>query len=173
MSNVIFVLGGARSGKSDYALSIARHKNGKNAYFIATCQALDDEMKKRITLHQNARPNHWKTVEAPFDVSGAVKKIGKGTGAIIIDCITLLVSNLMLRGDPEMSIIKEAEKIVVSARKSGYETVIVSNEVGMGIVPENESARRFRDIAGRVNQFIAKKADIVYLMISGLAWRIK
>ena len=174
MSKITFIVGGARSGKSRYALKTALTRGaGKRVAFIATCEGLDGEMRKRIRLHQKTRPENWKTFEEPRSVAALTKKIAGRFDLIIIDCLTLLVSNLRLGGTRASSIEKEIKNIMRNLRCCKAESVIVSNEVGLGIVPDNPMARDFRDIAGRANQLIASEADNVYFMISGIPWRIK
>jgi len=173
MSAVTFILGGARSGKSSYALELAKKINSKNTAFIATCQALDNEMSKRINIHRKTRPKSWKTFEEPINISRLLKKMEKRYKVIIMDCLTLLVSNMLLGNMKQEEIEDEISKILSVLKKNNAENIIVSNEVGLGIVPENKLARDFRDIAGRVNQIVAKNADKVFFMVSGVPWRIK
>ena len=168
MSKIIFILGGARSGKSRLAIKIAKEK-GRPVAFIATCQAMDKEMEKRIELHKKARPESWKTFEEPEDVGLLLKNIGNRFDIVIIDCLTILVSNLLLKGLKEKDI-RQRIKAITEAKTN---VIIVSNEVGLGIVPDNELAREFRDISGRINQIVAKKADKVFFMVSGLPMKIK
>lgn len=172
MGKIIFILGGARSGKSAYALRVAG-ETAKRVAFIATCQPKDCEMKKRITLHKNSRPCHWKTFEEPQDPVLLLKKIGSKFDYIVIDCLTLMVSNLMLKGLKEAVIERKINKLLDVLNKIKAQSVIVSNDVGLGIVPENKLARDFRDITGRVNQLVAKESDEVFFLVSGIPWRIK
>ncbi|MFH1199234.1 MAG: bifunctional adenosylcobinamide kinase/adenosylcobinamide-phosphate guanylyltransferase [Candidatus Omnitrophota bacterium] len=171
MGKITFILGGARSGKSAYALKLA--KKYKRIAFIATAQAKDHEMKKRIAIHKNSRPASWKTYEEPANVEPVIRKIGSQFEVIIIDCLTLLVSNLMLQNLKQKDIEKYIIKTCNRLKKIKANSIIVSNEVGLGIVPENKLARDFRDIAGRINQITAKSADEVFFMVSGIEWRIK
>jgi len=171
MAKIILILGGARSGKSAHAQELA--KRCKKAAFIATCQALDKEMEARIRLHRDKRPKHWKTFEEPKDLDVLLKKIGNAFDCILIDCITLLVSNLILAGYKDREIFKKIKKILAMLRKKRQEVIIVSNEVGMGLVPLNKLGRDFRDIAGRVNQIIAAEADEVFFTVSGIPMKIK
>lgn len=172
MGKVIFILGGARSGKSQFAIKIAKDM-GKKVAFIATCQPLDKEMEKRIAIHKKARPKHWKTFEEPGMASLLLNKICNKFDFIIIDCLTLLVSNLLLNNFSKRSIEDEIKKILSTLAKAQCSCVIVSNEIGLGIVPENKLARDFRDIAGYINQIAANKANEVFFMVSGLSWRLK
>ena len=171
MDKIILVLGGARSGKSAYALKLA--KKYKQVAFIATCQALDKEMEERIKLHKEARPKHWQTFEEPLDLDLLLNKMAIGFDCIIIDCLTLLVSNLLLAGGNQKTIEGKIEQILVSLENRKGNVIIVSNEVGLGIVPEHKLGREFRDIAGKVNQIAASKADKVLFMVAGLPVNIK
>jgi len=171
--SIIFISGGARSGKSSLAVQIAMKSNGKVA-FIATAQAGDDEMERRILMHKKERPENWDTIEEPINVDSAID-MAKGNDILIIDCITLFISN-MLCTDEEFNVswvFEKIEKLVDSAKKFKGTVIIISNEVGMGIVPENKLARDFRDIAGKANQMIAQSADQVYICFSGIPLLIK
>jgi len=172
MAEIIFILGGARSGKSTYALGLAK-KEKKKVAFIATCQAMDKEMAQRIKLHRKIRPKDWQTFEEPRNVADLLNKIRAEFQVIIIDCITLLISNLMLKGRKEGVVIKEINSILSALKKIEGKAFIVSNELGLGIVPKNKLGRDFRDIAGKINQLIAGESDKVFFMISGIAWKIK
>lgn len=171
MGKITFILGGARSGKSSYALELA--KKYKRVAFIATCQPLDSEMKRRIRLHKELRPQHWQTFEAPKDIPAILEKIGVKFDLIIIDCLTLLLSNLLLEGLKEAAIEEQAGKVVSVLNKIKSESIIVSNEVGLGIVPQNKLARDFRDISGRVNQIVTEGSAKVFFMLSGLPLKLK
>ena len=173
MGKVTFITGGSRSGKSIYAVELAKKGNRGKTAFIATCGEIDKEMGQRIKLHRKARPGYWQTFEEPLEVSSLLKKISNKFSVIVIDCLTLLVSNLMLKGRSGESVAKEVEKILTTLEKARAVSIVVSNEVGMGIVPGNRLSRDFRDIAGRVNQIAAKHADSAFLMVSGIPWRIK
>lgn len=172
MGKITFILGGARSGKSKYARDLAGNLGGKVA-FIATCQPKDTEMKRRINIHKNLRPSHWKTFEESLDLNSTLKRISSKFDTIIIDCLTLLLSNLILKGIKETEIKARFRKLLSILTKTKAQIIIVSNEVGLGIVPQNKLARDFRDIAGRINQMIATKSDEIYFLISGIPWRIK
>jgi adenosylcobinamide kinase/adenosylcobinamide-phosphate guanylyltransferase len=172
--SLIFITGGARSGKSTLAVELAKKSNSKVA-FIATAQAGDDEMERRIFLHKMERPQGWLTIEEPMNVSSAIDS-AFGYDILIIDCITLLISNLLC-SDENINetkwILEKIEELVESARRFNGTVIIISNEVGMGIVPENKLARDFRDIAGKANQIIANSADQVYVCFSGIPLLIK
>jgi len=166
--SLTFILGGARSGKSNFALKLA---DGKVVAFIATALPLDDEMKKRIEKHKKERPSHWKTIEVPEDIIQAIKEV-KDEDCIIIDCLTLWISDLIEKYSDEY-IFKRAEEIAYYARSIDKEVIVISNEVGLGIVPEYPLARRYRDILGRVNQIFTNLAQKVYFMISGIPMEVK
>jgi adenosylcobinamide kinase/adenosylcobinamide-phosphate guanylyltransferase len=172
MGKIIFVIGGARSGKSAFAKELAR-KNYRRVAFIATCQPLDAQMKARISRHKKERPKAWKTFEENRDIAGCLKKIGPAFDAVLIDCLTLLICNLMLKKIKPAGIEKKVKEMLAAFTKIKADTFIVSNEVGLGIVPQNKLGRDFRDVAGRINQVVAAKSDKVYFMVAGIPWRIK
>lgn len=171
MGKIILVLGGARSGKSAYALTLA--KKYKKVAFIATCQGLDKEMRGRIRLHKEARPKNWKTFEKTKDLAPLLINIGNSFDCIIIDCLTLLVSNLILAGYKEEKILKKIKELLDSIKKNKTKVIMVSNEAGLGIVPAKKIGRDFRDIAGRVNQIVAAEADNVFFTVSGIPLKLK
>jgi adenosyl cobinamide kinase/adenosyl cobinamide phosphate guanylyltransferase len=166
--SLVFIIGGARSGKSSFALELSK---SKAVAFIATALPLDDEMKERIEKHKNERPPHWKTIEAPEDIIDAIKEI-KEEECIIIDCLTLWVSNLIEKYSDEY-IVEKAKEIAQYTRSIDKKVIVVSNEVGLGIVPEYPIARRYRDILGRVNQIFAEIAQEVYFMVAGIPMEVK
>ena len=172
MGKITFISGGARSGKSTFAISIAEKRKNKTA-FIATCEPKDAEMKKRIALHKASRPHNWKTFEEPCDIGPVLNKIGPGFKIIIIDCVTLWITNLMMKDNNCASIETKTKIVLDIIKRIKADCIIVTNEVGLGIVPNNRMAREFRDIAGRVNQMIAQRSSSAYFMISGIPWRIK
>lgn len=171
MGKITLILGGGRSGKSQFAINLAR--SNKKVAFIATGIAFDAEMKKRIVLHKKNRPKNWKIFEEPYRVALLLKKITNKFDVILLECLTLLVSNLLLKNFDQEAIEEEIKKILLILKKSKNQSIIVSNEVGLGIVPKNKLARSFRDIAGKVNQMVAEKCDEVFFMVSGIPWRIK
>lgn len=171
MSGIIFVLGGARSGKSSFALKQAG--KFKKVAFAATCQGLDSEMRQRISRHKSDRPKNWKTFENYADLPGLIRKNGDGFDVMIIDCLTLWVSGLMMKRKSPDYIEKEALKVMAALRAARCKGIIVSNEVGLGIVPKNKLARSFRDTAGRINQLVAERSDEVFFMVSGLEMKVK
>ena len=161
------VLGGARSGKSRHAEGIITALPAPWIY-IATAQALDAEMQARIAQHQARRGAGWQTIEAPFDLAATL--FAASDQPVLVDCLTLWLTNLML-GNHDISGATEALDAALDARTAP--TVLVANEVGLGIVPDNALAREFRDAAGRLNQHVAARADSVLFMVAGLAMRVK
>ena len=172
MGKIIFITGGARSGKSRFALELAGKRKGKIA-FVATCKPLDREMRQRVASHQSLRPRHWQTFEESASLPALLKKIGWRFDTIIIDCLTLWVCDFMLKGKKEATIESEMNKILQALKEINSRSIVVSNEVGLGIVPRNKLGRDFRDVAGRINQIVAQKSDRVFFMVSGIPWRIK
>ena len=164
---VVLVGGGSRSGKSSYALGLARAR-GKRLGYVATAQALDDEMTDRIRLHREDRGADFTTLEAPLDIAGVLRAEGDDFDVIVVDCLTLWLSNHLLLGrEPP------AGELLEMAAASPATYILVTNEVGCGIVPENALARRFRDLAGRLNQQAAARASEVYWMAFGIPMRLK
>lgn len=167
MTAVHLVLGGARSGKSRHALSVCGAMERPHN-FIATAQAYDSEMAERIQKHREERDGHWHTLEAPIELGHAIASLREGT--ILVDCCTLWLSNVMLA---EHDIGREIDALVKSLTTTKANIVLVSNEVGSGIVPENRLARRFRDEQGRLNQRLAELCDTVELVVAGIPLRLK
>ncbi len=172
MGKFIFITGGARSGKSRYAQDLARGIS-KRVAFIATCIPQDKEMKRRIALHKKSRPSNWKIIEESKDIESTLVKLKNKTDVVIIDCLGLLISNLLSEGADEKVIEKKIRTIAQILPKVEFTSIVVSNEVGSGIVPDNPLARRFRDLLGLSNQIIAKKADEVIFIQSGIPITIK
>jgi adenosyl cobinamide kinase/adenosyl cobinamide phosphate guanylyltransferase len=171
MGRLTFITGGARSGKSSFALERASLLEGQKA-FLATAQALDAEMLERIKRHRQERGPGWDTIEEPLNVAGALNGMNKKYDVVCIDCLTLWLSNLMHSGqDVQQGI--DALLDALRGARDAMEVFVVSNEVGMGIVPENEMARAFRDMAGGLNRRVAGDADEVHLVVSGIGLRIK
>ncbi|GIW25853.1 bifunctional adenosylcobinamide kinase/adenosylcobinamide-phosphate guanylyltransferase [Meiothermus sp.] len=163
----ILVTGGARAGKSAFAQEWAQAL-GEPVSFIATAQALDDEMRQRIEQHQSERPPSWETIEEPLEVPYALLR-AQGR-VVLLDCLTLWVSNLMLAG---RAVLPELENLLAVRAETGKTLLVVTNEVGMGIVPDNALARRYRDLLGAANRRIAEEADVVYLLVSGIPLKLK
>ena len=172
MSDFIFILGGARSGKSAYALDLAKER-GRKALYIATAEANDSEMRSRILKHRALRPKYWKIVEEQLDLIAALKKEKNKYQVIIIDCLTLYLSNLMHKGLKQGAIIKRIIDTAGHIKAMNEAVIVISNEVGLGIVPENKLAREFRDIAGLANQIMAKAANEAVFIQAGIALKLK
>ncbi len=171
MAEKIFVIGGCRSGKSGHALKIAEEIKGKRV-FIATLIPNDTEMEERVMNHQKERRDRkWETVEAPVFLSSAIEEnCRKGADVIVVDCLTLWVNNLFME---EKNTNQAAQDLVGMVQKASCPVILVSNEVGAGIVPENPMARRFRDVTGYINQQVAAAADKVIWMVAGIPVTIK
>jgi len=171
---ITFITGGARSGKSSFALKTASALDGQKGY-LATAEDLDQEMKERIAKHREARGSDWNTHEEPVKIADMLKGMMDRYDVILVDCLTLWLSNLVCSNvDCENDIadfISLLRKTETGTRNS--KLFIVSNEVGMGIVPDNELARRFRDLAGILNQKVAQLADEAYLVTAGIPMKIK
>ncbi|MBW2004811.1 MAG: bifunctional adenosylcobinamide kinase/adenosylcobinamide-phosphate guanylyltransferase [Deltaproteobacteria bacterium] len=172
MKEIIFVIGGCRSGKSSFALDYA-NKHFRQKVFLATSQALDDEMKERILRHREVRGPDWITIEEPIKLEDALESLKARVDVVLIDCLTLWVSNLLMDGETEEKILSRAEAFVESMQKIPQSIIVVSNEVGAGIVPTNKMAREFRDIIGILNQKVAACSDTVVLAVAGLPHLIK
>lgn len=186
MSKIILVTGGARSGKSTFAEKYLIDRFEKVAY-IATAIPFDDEMKLRIAKHKAQRPSHWETFEQYKDLDLLVTKISQSQEACLLDCLTIMVTNCMMdREDidwyhPRPELVDDLQKDLLAAvevllsrlKTLDLTMVFVTNELGMGVVPENPMARAFRDLAGRVNQLVAAHSDEVYLLVCGLPMAIK
>lgn len=174
-ADLILILGGARSGKSAYAETLAHARSDKRTLFIATAQALDDEMRERIAAHRAARPPEWETLEAPREIPRAIATLERAPQLILLDCLTLWVTNEMLadEADLEKRLRGQLDLLIEWTYLHDIDLILVSNEVGWGIVPENALARRFRDVLGRVNAYVAQRATHVYLMVAGLPLEIK
>jgi adenosylcobinamide kinase/adenosylcobinamide-phosphate guanylyltransferase len=165
----LLVLGGARSGKSRYAEARVAGVSGERVY-IATAQAFDDEMAERIARHRQDRGGGWRTVEAPLDLPAAIRAESGSGAAVLVDCLTLWTSNLLLA---DRDVEAATERLLVAIRAHAGSLVLVTNEVGLGIVPDNALGRRFRDAAGRINQAVAAATDEVQFIAAGLPLRLK
>ncbi|EFO79713.1 adenosylcobinamide-phosphate guanylyltransferase [Oscillochloris trichoides DG-6] len=173
MSSITLFTGGARSGKSARAEQYAR-RLGEPIIYVATAEARDAEMVERIAHHQQRRPATWPTIEAPLAVAQALHAVPHGA-VVLLDCLSLLVTNLLLahEADPEPPIVAEVSAILAVAQTRDLHLIIVTNEVGMGIVPAYPLGRVYRDVLGRANQQVAAAADAVYLVVSGIPIEIK
>ena len=166
-----FLVGGARSGKSSLAVRLASAFGGP-VVVVATAEARDDEMAERIRAHRSGRPPEWEVVEAPMGLLAAIVGI-REDGSVILDCLTLWVSNALEEGLSEGDIDGEARKVASTLARRAAPSVVVSNEVGLGIVPDNALARRFRDAAGLLNQAVAAAVEEVVLLTAGLPLTLK
>ena len=177
MVRIVLVTGGCRSGKSTYAQALCQGLLGRKV-FIATCPVVDEEMRRRIRRHQEARPKDWDTVEEPTALASAIR-VARQYHVVLVDCLTLWVNNLLYdagqRGSDmdEESLARCCQQVLAACSEHPGTVVFVSNEVGMGIVPENAQARLFRDLLGRCNQMVAAAADRVVLMVCGIAVPVK
>ncbi|RDI94733.1 bifunctional adenosylcobinamide kinase/adenosylcobinamide-phosphate guanylyltransferase [Meiothermus sp. QL-1] len=165
---LVLVTGGVRAGKSQFAQELAQRLGGEEVSFLATAEPLDEEMRARIEQHRRARPGAWETLEVPLWVPEALRRAR--FGVVVLDCLTLWVSNLMHR---EEAVEPQVEALLAAWRESGKTLVVVTNEVGMGIVPENPLARRYRDVLGAANRQVARAAQQVYLLVAGLPLQLK
>jgi adenosylcobinamide kinase / adenosylcobinamide-phosphate guanylyltransferase len=168
--SLTFLLGGARSGKSSLAVELALAWEGP-VMFIATGEPGDDEMAERIRHHQAERPVHWETVEAPVDVQSVLERI-PAEAAVVVDCLSLWVANLLERGDDEHEIEAASDALSAVAAARPSLTVAVSNEVGLGVVPNSEVGRRYRDVLGRVNAAWAAEAEHAAFVVAGRSLRL-
>jgi len=185
MKELILVLGGVRSGKSRFAEELA-HQLGQKVLFVATAQSLDEDMCRRIERHRQDRPGAWRTLEAPRQVGQALQTHLAGADMVLLDCLTVLVSNLMMGAnmdesqmealapdDLEQRVNEELEGLLGALKDTEASLIIVSNEVGMGVVPPYPAGRVYRDVLGRANQALAQKADRVYLLLAGIPVELK
>jgi len=181
MGKLTLILGGARSGKSSYAEKCAKDMGGDNVLYVATSETKDMEMEQRVEKHRADRPSGWETVEAPRNVAQALRAIRSGAKVILLDCVTFLVANHLMdaaapeddpfddpSADPfdtqiEADVVDEIDALIAYFQESDIEMLVVSNEVGLGVVPPYELGRAYRDILGRANQILARHADEVLL----------
>lgn len=191
MGKLTLILGGARSGKSSYAETRAKELEGDIVLYVATSETKDDEMIERVEKHRLARPSVWRTVEAPRNVAQILRRERSVEKVILLDCITFLVANHLLdaagpeddpfdapSADPfdaeiEAAIVTEVEDLVGYVAETDVEMLVVSNEVGLGVVPSFDLGRAYRDILGRANQILARHADEVQLLVAGIPMRVK
>jgi adenosylcobinamide kinase/adenosylcobinamide-phosphate guanylyltransferase len=173
MATLTLILGGARSGKSTLAERLAAQY--ARVTYLATAQALDDEMAARIVKHRADRPAHWRTVECPLDPAAALREHAADTDCFLLDCLTLLVSNLLLADEAgaEAGIRRATDALLTAYRETGADLILVSNEVGLGLVPAYPLGRAYRDVLGKANQRLAAVADRVYLLVAGLPLDVK
>ena len=170
---ITLVIGGCRSGKSRYALDAADQVKGGRKVFLATSVPRDPEMDKRVAAHQAERGQDWQTIEEPVMIHKSIEKASKTADVILVDCLTLWTSNLMFAEYEEAGIMNALDLLITALEQCSCPVFLVTNEVGYGIVPDNELARQFRDMAGLVNQKIAAMADRVILTVAGIDVLIK
>jgi adenosylcobinamide kinase/adenosylcobinamide-phosphate guanylyltransferase len=172
MKKITFIIGGARSGKSLYGVSLARRYQGKRA-FIATAEPFDNEMKERIRAHQKERGDAFDTVEEPIDLKSVLEALPCEVEIAVIDCLSVWLGNLMHSHRRETTKYPEVELFLDVLGKPPCDLIVISNEVGMSVVPNNAMARLFRDLCGWLNQRVAEKADCVIQMVSGIPVFVK
>jgi len=172
MGTVTLITGGARSGKSTQALKLALPFQRR--FFVATGQALDEEMTARIQFHRTTRPPDFQTVEEPVQVVAALERLGDRADLVVLDCLTLWISNLMQRHEMDGPILAEADTLAATLKDASFASIVVTDEVGAGIVPtDHAESRRFRDLLGWTNQKVAAVADQVLLMVAGYPLKLK
>lgn len=179
MGQLIVILGGARSGKSSYAQELAHEMGGSQVLFVATAEAGDADMAQRISKHRQSRPAVWRTLEVPRHVGQALPHhLGKAL-VVVVDCLTLLVSNALLAlpepldSEAAAAVQDEVSALLHACQSSTATFIVVSNEVGLGLVPDNALGRLYRDLLGQANQAVARQANVVYFMVAGLAIDVK
>jgi adenosylcobinamide kinase / adenosylcobinamide-phosphate guanylyltransferase len=191
MGRLTLILGGARSGKSTLAEKMARELGGDSVLYVATSESKDDEMRRRVTKHRAERPPAWGTLEASRNVAQALRQERSAARVVLLDCMTFLVANHLMdaaapKDDPfddpsadpfdvriEADVVAEVDALVAYVRESEVEMLVVSNEVGLGVVPPYELGRAYRDILGRANQILARHADEVQLLVAGIPLKVK
>ncbi|MFK5952251.1 MAG: bifunctional adenosylcobinamide kinase/adenosylcobinamide-phosphate guanylyltransferase [Desulfobacterium sp.] len=167
------ILGGCRSGKSSHALALANQVPGDRKIFMATSVPTDGEMQERVEKHIQERGDSWQTAEIPVDIPEKIELLAPDVDVILVDCLTLWVSNLMFNEFDFQKIFEKTELLTQVLKKTACPVIMVSNEVGSGIVPENALARKFRDMAGFVNQKVAAASDRVTLVVAGIPMAVK
>ncbi len=191
MGKLTLILGGARSGKSTFAEQKAKELGGDSVLYVATSETKDEEMQQRVEKHRSERPSAWGTLEASRNVAQALRQERSAANIILLDCMTFLVANHLMdaaapeddpfddpSADPfdaqiEADVVAEVEALVAFVGESDVEMLVVSNEVGLGVVPPYELGRAYRDILGRANQILARHADEVLLLVAGIPMRVK
>ncbi|MDI6781292.1 MAG: bifunctional adenosylcobinamide kinase/adenosylcobinamide-phosphate guanylyltransferase [bacterium] len=168
---ITFIIGGIRSGKSKFACQMAEGKN-KGVVYIATCVPLDDETQERVEKHRTSRPKEWLVIEEPVDIERVLLSVS-GNSVILIECLSLWISNLLLDGKGYEDICQSAEGLVDVLKRIDNDIIVVSNEVGLGGISPNKLARVFTDVLGETNQLVCNAADEVYAVIAGIPVRIK
>ncbi len=173
MSRLVFVTGGARSGKSRFAQALAERFEGELLY-VATAGIGDAEMAERVRRHRADRGERWRTLEEPLEIALRLPQQAAGKGGVLLDCVTLWVSNLLFHhGEEPAAVLSAADELIAALRQVEAPVILVTNEVGDGIVPENPLARLFRDVAGEVNQRLAAASEEAWLVVAGLPVKLK
>jgi adenosyl cobinamide kinase/adenosyl cobinamide phosphate guanylyltransferase len=176
MARLVLILGGARSGKSRFAQELARRLGGDEVLFVATSEARDAEMQRRIERHQQSRPASWRLLEVPREVGRALDQTEDRSPVVLIDCLTLLVSNVLLacgESAAEEAVREETHALLAAVRRRCGTVILVSGETGQGVVPSTSVGRTFRDLLGWTNQDVAAQAEGVYLLVAGVAVEVK
>jgi adenosylcobinamide kinase/adenosylcobinamide-phosphate guanylyltransferase len=173
--HLVLITGGSRSGKSSYALNLAAQRAAIRgpAFFLATAEPTDDEMRARIAHHRRERGGSFETIETPLELCQVVERLNAPGAVLVIDCLTLWVSNQLAAGRGNEAILAEADKLARLLRAAAFDTYVVSDEVGWGIVPMEPLSRRFRDLLGWTNQTIGRAADQILLMVAGYPVQVK
>jgi adenosylcobinamide kinase/adenosylcobinamide-phosphate guanylyltransferase len=173
--HLTLITGGSRSGKSSYALNLAQEGAGADgrAFFLATAQPIDDEMRARIAHHRSLRPSIFKTIEEPVELGEAVAKLAGRCEVLVIDCLTIWISNLLATKRGQDAIMTEADRLAALLCGAPFSTFVVTDEVGSGIVPMEPLSRSFRDLLGWTNQALGRAADRIVLMVAGHPLRVK
>ena len=173
MNKLTFVIGGCRSGKSSHALKIAEDIPGGRKIYIATCVPQDDEMRQRVAKHQRERRENWTTVEEPLLLPEAILEHSSKADVVLVDCLTLWLSNLLMETNDDAQLEEKISRLIDALKKTTCPIILVSNEVGTGIVPENKLARHYRDVTGQANQAVAHCASKVVWMVAGIPVTVK
>jgi adenosylcobinamide kinase / adenosylcobinamide-phosphate guanylyltransferase len=171
-SSVTLVLGGVRSGKSRYAQQLAERES--RVIFVATAKPSDEEMQRKIDRHREERPAEWTTVEEPLELVQVLKQRGQSCDVMVVDCLTIFAANLLeAEGDDRDAVDRRVKALCEALQSASCSVVVVSNEVGSGVVPAYPLGRRYRDLLGEINQSVARVADDVVLMVAGLPLALK
>ena len=174
-SHLVFIVGGASSGKSEAALRLAANGLGKAAprAFVATGEGLDEEMAMKIAKHRQLRSSVWVTAEVPLKLTAWINEEGRKYRVILVDCLTMWLSNQCERGAKDENILEAVSSLLRAIRRIAARVVVVSNELGLGLVPVDARSRRFRELAGEANRLIAQEADDAYFVVSGMLLSLK
>ena len=168
----IVITGGSRSGKSQFAVALAK-RLGRRVTYLATCGAADAEMRARIRRHRAARPAQWRTIEHPSDPAAALARLNGSTDAVILDCLTMYIAELLMQRLSDETIAQRVTRLCAAIRRVRAPVILVTNEVGSSVVPDRRLGRRFRDVAGVANQQVVRAADQAFFMVAGMAVPIK